>query len=195
MIKNRFKDDYTYIPRMDEKGRIVDDINYTNHYYILPFDDGQKQRSNWLNIAFASIFIAIQVVAGMVNQDSSHTFWILYPYIFTLLPVGYIFVGAIYFLGMPTRMQRAQYETSLARMRRSCVGSMVMNGISVILDIIFICLYHDEISVAKELIYILVLIIYIAVGIVFGKIYDKMYGKLYIDKIQTECSVNQDGEE
>ena len=87
MIKNRFKDDYSWNARLNGKGRVVDDICYTGYYYILPFSEKEKKKTNWINMAFAAILLVLQVVAGMVNQDSSRTFWVLYPYLFTFLPV------------------------------------------------------------------------------------------------------------
>ena len=53
MIKNRFKDDYSWSARLNGKGRVVDDICYTGTYYILPFTEQEKKKSNWLNMAFA----------------------------------------------------------------------------------------------------------------------------------------------
>lgn len=97
----------------------------------------EKKKSNWLNMAFAAVLLILQVAAGMVNQDSSRTFWVLYPYLFTFLPVFYFLVGAFSYWSDPLRMQKAQYETGIARMKRSCIGSMVMTIISVILDIIY----------------------------------------------------------
>ena len=74
MIKNRFKDDYSWNARLNGKGRVVDDICYTGTYYILPFTEQEKKKSNWLNMAFAAVLLILQVAAGMVNQDSSRTF-------------------------------------------------------------------------------------------------------------------------
>ena len=110
MIKNRFKDDYSWSARLNGKGRVVDDICYTGTYYILPFTEQEKKKSNWLNMAFAAVLLILQVAAGMVNQDSSRTFWVLYPYLFTFLPVFYFLVGAFSYWSDPLRMQQAQYD-------------------------------------------------------------------------------------
>ena len=49
MIKNRFKDDYSWNARLNGKGRVVDDICYTGYYYILPFSEKEKKKTNWIN--------------------------------------------------------------------------------------------------------------------------------------------------
>ena len=63
MIKNRFKDDYSWNARLNGKGRVVDDICYTGTYYILPFTEQEKKKSNWLNMAFAAVLLILQVAA------------------------------------------------------------------------------------------------------------------------------------
>ena len=87
MLKNSFKDDYSRFLRLNGKGRVVDDICYIGDYYILPLDERQKKKTNLVNIGFAAVFFLIQIAMGMVNQDSSRTFWIVYPYLFIFLTV------------------------------------------------------------------------------------------------------------
>ena len=186
MIKNRFKDDYSWNARLNGKGRVVDDICYTGYYYILPFSEKQKKKTNWINMTFAVILLALQVAAGMVNQDSSRTFWVLYPYLFTFLPVFYFLVGAFSYWSDPLRMQKAQYETGIARMKRSCIGSMVMTIISVILDIVYMVIHRGDMQTGKEFLYTGVLIFYIIVCVCFGVYYDRTYAGLRTEQSQNK---------
>ena len=50
MIK-RFKDDYSWNARLNGKGRVVDDICYTGYYYILPFSEKEKKKTNWIKLS------------------------------------------------------------------------------------------------------------------------------------------------
>lgn len=186
MIKNRFKDDYSWHARLNGKGRVVDDICYTGYYYILPFSEKQKKKTNWINMTFAVILLALQVAAGMVNQDSSRIFWVLYPYLFTFLPVFYFLVGVFSYWSDPLRMQKAQYETGIARMKRSCIGSMVMTVISVVLDIIYMVIHRGDMQTGKEFLYTGVLIAYIIVCVVFGRYYDRTYVGLRTEQSQNK---------
>lgn len=178
MIKNRFKDDYSWTARLNGRGRVVDDICYTGVYYILPLTQEQKKKSNYCNMGFGLLLLAIQLAAGMVNQDSSRTFYIMFPYLFTLLPVFYFLLGAFSYWSDPVKQQKAQYETGLARMKRSAMGSMVMNGISVILDIVYMILHRGNMQTLRELIYLGLLIAYIVAAFCYGRYYDKTYGAL-----------------
>lgn len=182
MINNKYKDDYSWFAKLNGKGRVVDDICYTGDYYVLPFDKEQKKKTNRVNIGYTVVLIALQIAAGMLNQDSSRTFWIVYPYLFIFLPLAYMFVGAVSYYSDPLRMQKAQYETGLARIRRSCIGAMVLTGISAVLDVVYIILHHAEIHMGREILYLLCHILFLAVAFMFGKYYDKTYGGLTTEK-------------
>lgn len=181
MIKNRFKDDYSQYARLNGKGRVVDDICYTGDYYALPFDSERKKRTNLVNMGAALAFLVIQTAAGMVNQDSSRTFWIVYPYLFVFLPVAYFLIGAVSYWGCPLRMQKAQYETGLARIRRSCAGAMVMAGICMALDLVYIFIHHGDVRMGREIVYLLCHGLLLAVGFLYGRYYDRIYCGLTIE--------------
>lgn len=178
MIKNRFKDDYSRAARLNGKGRVVDDICYTGDYYILPFGSEQKKKTNLVNLGFSLLFILLQTAAGMVNQDSSRTFWIVYPYLFIFLPASYFLVGAVSYLGYPLRMQKAQYETGLARIRRSCIGIMALAGLCAALDLVYIFIHRSQVNIGRELVYLLFQGLLLAAGFAYGRYYDRTYGGL-----------------
>ena len=86
MLKNKYKNDFQKTSRMDAKGRMVQDSIYIGDIYVLPFDEKKKKQTNRVTLGFAAAMVAIQLLAGMMNQDSSRTFWIVYPYLFIFLP-------------------------------------------------------------------------------------------------------------
>ena len=175
MLKNSFKDDYSRFLRLNGKGRVVDDICYIGDYYILPLDERQKKKTNLVNIGFAAVFFLIQIAMGMVNQDSSRTFWIVYPYLCIFLPVASYWSD-------PLRMQKAQYETGIARMRRSCIGAAFLAVFSAVLDVIYMLQHLGSIRLGRELLYLLCHILFLAAAFLYGKYYNKAYGGLRIEK-------------
>ena len=182
MIKNRYKDDYSKSARLNERGRIVDDICYVGDYYILPFDKETKKKTVIMNLLVSVLLLVIQFIAGLLNADSSRTFWIVFPYMFVFLPIGYLFVGAVSYAGSPLKMQKAHYEMGLVRMRRSVIGAMVLEGINAVLDIIYISLHFENMTIGKEVIYLLCHIVFIGIAFLYGKYYTKTYGRLIIEK-------------
>lgn len=181
-INNRFRDDYSWTARLNTKGRVVDDLSYTGDYYVLDFSKRKKLITNVASIGFSALLFMLQLAAGMVNQTSSRTFWIVYPYIFTFLPVAYFFVGAVGYCMSPVKMQKAHYETGIMRMKRSCIGSMVMNGISIALDIVFIITRGASAEIKGEIIYIMTLLSYIGAAFVFAIYFNKTFSAVKIEK-------------
>lgn len=186
MINNKYKDDYTKDLRLNAGGRIVDDICYVGDYYILPFNENTKKKTNVINIVCALFLLGIQVIEGLLNADSSRIFWIVFPYMFVFLPIFYMFVGAVNYMGSPIKMQKAHYETGLVRIRRSCIGAMILEGINVILDIVYIILHFNDISNAREFIYLLSQVLFLLVAFTYGKYYDRTYGSLVIKKSENK---------
>lgn len=174
--------------RLSGKGRVVDDACYSGDYYVLPFDGNEEEWKGWrkktgmVNLAAAVFLLGIQVAAGMVNQDSSRTFWIVYPYLFLFPPLAYMFAGAAAYLGAPRRMQRVQYETGIARIRRSCRGAMALETLCAILDMVYIFLYFGEVRLERELLYLFCHILFLAAAFCYGRYYNRTYGGLRMDK-------------
>lgn len=182
MIKNRFKDDYSRFLRLNGKGRVVDDICYTGDYYILPFNKEEKRKTNLANTGFTAVLMAIQIVAGIVNQDSSRTFWIVYPYLFIFLPLGYLLLGVVSYFGDPLRMQKAQYETGIARIRRSLCGASVLAAGSGLLTMVYMVLHRGDIHLGKELLYLLCHCLFLTAAFLYGRYYNRTYSGITVEK-------------
>lgn len=185
-MKNPYKDDYSFSPRLNAKGRIVDDICYVGEYYILPFDKKQKNKTAIINFCFAIVLFALQILNGCLNQDSSRTAWIVFPYFMIYIPMAYFFMGASTYAQSPLKMQKAHFERGMERMRRSCYGILIFTALSAILDVVYMILHASAMQVGREVLYFALHVVIIAVVLIFGKSYDRMYGGLY-----TEASENK----
>ena len=185
-MKNPYKDDYSFTPRLSARGRIVDDICYVGDYYILPFDKKQKRKTTWINFGVAFVLLALQILNGCLNQDSSRTAWIVFPYFMIYIPMAYFFMGASTYAQAPVRMQKAHFERGMERMRRSCYGILIFTAISGILDVVYMVLHASQMNAGREILYFVLHLVIIAVVLLFGKSYDRMYGGLH-----TEASENK----
>lgn len=158
------------------------DISYLGDYYVLPFDEKQKKRTGICNVLGVGLLLAVQIAEGLLNQDSSRTFWIVYPYLFTLLPLAYMIAGAVRYFEVPLRMQKAHYETSLLRIRHSCIGTMVLAGISAVLDIVYMLVHRGAFHMGRELCYLGCHVVYLVAAAAYGRYYDRTYGGIRIEK-------------
>lgn len=181
-MKNRFKDDYREATRLDASGKVVREYDYVGRIYVLPFDDKRKRRTAWVNLFYALVLTAVQVVAGLLNPDSSHTFWIVYPYLFIYLPLFYSFFGVYAYSEATTRMQSVQYQHGLVRIRRSFIGVMALAGINVVLDVIYMVIHRGAIRLGIELVYCMMFILLILGVISYGRFYDRNFSGIVVEE-------------
>lgn len=173
MLRNKYKDDYR---RMD-----AGQYEYTGRYYTLPLKENQKRKAECVNFAAVAGFLLLELAGGILNPDSSRTFWIVFPYLFLFLPTAYMWMGAFAFHTVPVKMQRSGYEKSLVRMRRSCLAVMVLAGIQIFLDLLYIFWHLSDICLVTEILYLLCFVSIEILGILYGKKYDRMYSDIEID--------------
>ncbi len=183
MIKNIYKKDYSIHQKIGQKGRLVDEISYIGDYYILPFSQKEKNKTNRVNLAITFVIIAMLLLAGFANQDSSRTFWIVFPYLIIYIPTGYMLLGAFTYIHAPIRMQNVQFETGIERMRRSGIGVLIFTTLSIILDIVYMILHRTNLNWSRELIYFFCQFFILAVLFLFRKYYARIYAG-----ITKECS-------
>jgi hypothetical protein len=174
MIKNKYKDDY----QKTATGR----YSYTGKFYTLPFDEKTKEKCAWINLLTAVAFFVLEILAGLLNPDSSRTAWIVFPYFFLLLPTAYMAIGAIAFFGVPLRMERSQYQNSLIRIKRSTLAVLILAVVNLLLDGIYLILHFGEIHLVLEFLYFGCFAAILILGILYGRGYDRMYAGIVIDE-------------
>lgn len=173
MLKNKYKDDYE---RVD-----AGQYRYVGRHFTLLVDEKRKKQYAWVNYVVAAAFFALELLAGMLNPDSSRTAWIVFPYMFLFLPMAYMMLGAYAFWGAPLSMQHSEYQNSLVRLRKSCIAILVLGGVNILLDFLFIVIHFSELHFYKEIIYLACFVGMEILGIFYGKCYDRMYAGIVID--------------
>lgn len=181
-MKNKFKDDYREAKRPDASGRVVRDYDYVGQIYVLPFDEKKKRMTSLVNLAFVAGLAAVQVAAGLLNPDSSHTFWIVYPYLFIYLPLFYAFFGVYTYAEATTRLQRVQYQNGLGRIRRSLIGILVLAAVNIVLDVVYMIVHRGGIRLWVELAYCMMFALQIAGVVGYGRFYDKNFTGIVIEE-------------
>lgn len=180
-MRNKYKDSYRKTTEIDARGRMVDRYVYAGGYYVLPFDEQKKKNTNLINLGFAAFLAVILLLTGMVNQSSSRTFWVVYPYLFIYLPLIYLIIGVIDYLGCGLHIQIDVYDKSIRRIRHSVWGIIIMSGIAVICDVIYLILFHGHIELARELIYLAGLVFLVVTGVCYGICYDRMFAGIILE--------------
>lgn len=182
MIRNQYKDDYSFVARRTSRDRVVDDICYVGDYYILPFDEKQKKKTSVIVLLFTLLAFGMILLAGLINQDSSRTVWIVYPYLLMFIPVAYMFMGAMTYVRVPLKMQKVQFETGIERCRRSAIGVLIFTAFSMLLDIVYMVVHRADLHWGRELLYAGCHVALVMGIVIFGKYYNKTFSGIRTEK-------------
>ena len=150
--------------------------------YVLEMSDSGKKQSSCVNFAFVLGIAAFQLLAGMVNQDSSRTGWIVFLYLFTYLPLIYAFFGVFTYWEAGTTMSCLQYQHGLMRIRKSLFAVLVMDVIGIAFEIIYMVLHRNGMDFAPELMYLLLHLPHIILVVVYGRYYDRTFASSVKEK-------------
>ena len=101
-----------------------------NRYYKLDINEIEKKKIKFYNWLYLFGMLFFWIMAGLVNQDSSRTFYVLFPYYFIFLPIIYFGYGALNFSGVEVVMDGIAYDGSIRRMHRSGLGIIIWTGIT-----------------------------------------------------------------
>lgn len=156
---------------------MMDKNRYRNdpHVFVLDMSDTEKKKSSYINLMFVIGIAAVWILAGMVNQDSSRTGWIVFLYLFTYLPLIYALFGVAVYWESGTVMSCLQYQQGLLRIRRSLLAVLVMDALGILAELLFIFLYRMEIHAVRELAYLFLHLPVIALVMIYGYYYDHTY--------------------
>lgn len=182
MLKNRYEQEYETVFYHSPDGKRRKMTVYRGDYYALPFDQAKKRTCAACNFAAALFALGSLIGAGLANQDSSHTIWIVIPYLCLFLPVGYWFIGALFFCMAPLRMERPVYEGSLLRILHSCRGILVLAAGNLVLELVYLGLHHGTIHMGREGIYCGCLAALVVWVTGYGRWYDRMYQGIVVEK-------------
>ncbi|MCR4940516.1 MAG: hypothetical protein K5930_10495 [Treponemataceae bacterium] len=109
-------------------------------FLVLPFGVAEKRRKAVLNITFCILLLFLQIFGGSLNQSSSRTAWIFYPYVILFLPIAYFFSGALFFFKVSESLSRKEWEKSLARCKHSGIALLVLSALNAVLELVYIIL-------------------------------------------------------
>ena len=154
-------------------------------FFILPYDEKKKRKGAFINLCFCLIFLLLQIAAGLINQSSSRTAWIYFPYILIFLPIAYFFAGAYSFVAIKSdtestqnhiSLSRKEWEKSLARCKHAGSALLVVSCINALLELVYIVLHRNE-NIAKDFLYLGVLILIAAGCVLYGIYFDRSFSK------------------
>ncbi len=150
--------------------------------YVLEMSDSGKKQSSCVNFAFVLGIAAFQLLAGMINQDSSRTGWVVFLYLFTYLPLIYAFFGVFTYWSAGTTMTCLQYQHGLMRIKKSLLAVLAMDVIGIAFELLYMVLHRNGMHLVPELVYVLLHLPHIALVVGYGRYYDRTFASKVKEK-------------
>lgn len=150
--------------------------------YVLDMTKKEKRRCALRHLLYTLCAMLIHVAIGMINQPSSRTAWVVYPYLIVFLPLAYAVMGAFTFRSAGCRMSSIQYHEGILRIRRSLLAVFILEVIGIVLEIVFIVLHFGQIPLLREVIYIAFHIPQLVLIVAYSRYYDQTFVRITEEK-------------
>lgn len=131
-----------YAQRLDEDGKIT--YEYGGPAFTLDLTPAQRRRYLAACWACPLIGLALFVAMGLAGGDGSYQMYVMLPYVCLLLP-WCMLLGDAYKLTRATgTMRRAEYERSVAQVRRFAIAGIALSAVTAVAQIVYLCLSRTE---------------------------------------------------
>ena len=96
MIKNPYQKDYQNELKQNRHGSSGDKNVLSGRFFMcFRLMSSRSGGQAFLNVIWTIALWVIELGMGLLNPDSSRTAWIVFPYLFVILPLGYMLYGAV----------------------------------------------------------------------------------------------------
>lgn len=146
------------------------------NFYVLPYSEAEKKRIAVFNLLWTLSFLLVQTGAGLLNQSSSRTFWIFYPYVLAFVPVVYAVWGACSFFSCSASLSKKQYVSSLSRCKHSVTALLVLSVLQIVLSVVYLILHRSALvteGLIRELLYLGCMVLMCALCVLYGIFFNK----------------------
>lgn len=146
------------------------------NYYA--FKDGRQGKAV-KNLFFCLFMFFLQIISGLINSPSSHSFLVFYPYIFVFLPFPFFLCASVRLFFLPDTLTKKQWDKSLGSLKHSDIGLIFTSGICLLCEIVY---FFKHFSVLKtdgsfpvELLFFILHVVLVSSSVLYGFFYDKNF--------------------
>jgi hypothetical protein len=128
--------------------------------------------------------MVLYLIMGMIAHPGDRIFYIVYPYLFPIIPFYYL-LQSVFSLPKETRhMEYVSYDTSFLRLRRTLVGVEINLTFLIFLDIFYIgrnCSDLQTEALFAESIFLFLSLVIFLIIIIFLKMHNKLIKNIKIN--------------
>lgn len=152
-MRKKYLADYELRSVQTPKGH-KDEAVYKGNYFIpdMPEDELQKYKVSF--IVLSLIMTALFIAMGLLNNDGTRVLYVALPYAILLLPVAFMFTGAVYFYRFKEKLTRQEYDQSYIRIKAYGMAVLYLS-IACALGNLFVVLTGRTLTPGKDILFIL----------------------------------------
>ena len=137
MRKKEIKELYDLEYETSESGKLIEKAVYIGDYFSFESKKYTKRRVTLGLLLGAIVLLGLIIVAGLLNTASSRNVFIGLPFIFTFLPIIYLFRGVFALMERPEPFTKVTYRNSIQRSMNCYKGLFVLFAYIVLASILY----------------------------------------------------------
>jgi hypothetical protein len=155
MSMKKYKDDYEIVVSTDDKGREIKKPVYRGDYFEVSLDENglrQFKRQCLLLVAAIAVF---HIPGGFVGNGGMYQFYISLPYVFVFLALFNLAEGSLRLPKEKRKYRRDEVGLSFERIKTASNILMILLGIGILGEIIFLLFFSVRDQIGLEFLYLL----------------------------------------
>lgn len=157
---------------VESKNRVKKKVIYTGDYYKTDMPRDQIVKYKICFILVSVLMAALFFCMGLLNNDGSRTFYVVFPYILQLLPIAYTIISAVSFYPKEV-LTVVQYEKAFIRIRTAGTWILILSVAGAIGETVYILGGYGN-TVNLELIFLICNLVMAALAIVILSIHSRI---------------------
>jgi hypothetical protein len=138
MSMKKYKDDYELVVTTDEKGREIKKPVYRGEYFEVSIDEkGLRQFKRQCLLLLAPVAV-LHIGCGFVGNPGMNQLYISLPYVFVFLALFYLAEGVLRLPKEKRKYRRDEIGLSFERIKTASNILMLLFGIGILGEIIFL---------------------------------------------------------
>lgn len=142
-MKKYYKD-YRLIPKKSSNGRVTQVTEYIGKYYICQLDEKSLRKFKFYFFALVLCSDTAAISIGFLNNPGSRVIYVALPYVSLFLPMFFSLLGTFKFITAGNKLEQAAYDKTKIRIHRSTVWQIVLSGMALAGDILYIITENDK---------------------------------------------------
>lgn len=149
-MKKYFKD-YEIISTVDENGKEKETKIYKGDYFEISLSNDNLLHYKRLCLILTVAILLLHTIGGTIDNLGMRNFYVILPYVIVFLPLVYMAEGVLKLPKEKRKYKREEVELSFKRIKTTSSALIVLFGITLIGEILFLFLNLGEVQIWSEL--------------------------------------------